>query len=292
MDLARVACWAAFLAATTNRFAHALASARVAQWLAVGLSCLAVMAGAHAAPPSTVFLEELSWVELRDRIAAGSRTVLLPIGGTEQNGPHMSLGKHNSRVRVLAERIAGQLGNTIVAPVLAYVPEGSIDPPSAHMRWPGTISVPEAAFEAVLEGAARSLLRAGFTEVILLGDHGGYRASMDRVAARVPKVHALHEYYRAATEGHAQALRERGFAPREIGGHAGLGDTSLSLATAPSSVRVPLAQSRLPSATGDGVDGDPRRASVELGMIGAELVVARSVAAIRARTARTARTAQ
>ena len=98
------------------------------------------MMGAQAAADSPM-LEELTSTELRDRIAAGTTTVLVPIGGTEQNGPHMVLGKHNVRVRWLAARIAERLGHAVVAPVIAYVPEGAIDPPTEHMRWAGTISV-------------------------------------------------------------------------------------------------------------------------------------------------------
>ena len=81
---------------------------------------------AHAA--DTVFLEELSWTELRDQIRSGKTTVIVPIGGTEQNGPHMALGKHNVRVRYLSEKIARVLGNALVAPVIAYVPEGALGP--------------------------------------------------------------------------------------------------------------------------------------------------------------------
>src|SRR5262245_65470127 len=95
--------------------------------------------GAQAQAPSTVFLEELTWTELRDLIAAGKTTIIIPIGGTEQNGPHMALGKHNVRVKALSERIARVPGNALVAPVIAYVPEGSLSPPSGHMRFPGTI---------------------------------------------------------------------------------------------------------------------------------------------------------
>ena len=72
--------------------------------------------------------------------------VIIPIGGTEQNGPHMAIGKHNVRVKLLAGKIAAALGNALVAPVLPYVPEGRVDPPTAHMRFPGTITVPEDAF--------------------------------------------------------------------------------------------------------------------------------------------------
>jgi creatinine amidohydrolase/Fe(II)-dependent formamide hydrolase-like protein len=185
-------------------------------------------------------------------------------------------------VRVLAGRIAEQLGHTVVAPVLAYVPEGDIDPPTQHMRHAGTLSVPVAAFESVLEGAARSLRRHGFRHVGLLGDHGGYQASLLRVAGRLnragsPAVIALEEYYRAAQAFDA-TLAARGYTQQEIGRHAGLADTALAWAVDASLVR-PQSLQPVP-----GVDGDPRRASAELGRSGVEHIVSASVAAIRART--------
>ncbi len=246
---------------------------------------LALAATLVQAAPASVYLDDLTWPELRDRVAAGATIALVPIGGTEQNGPHMALGKHNVRVRLLAERIAGRLGNSLVAPVLAYVPEGSINPAQAHMRWPGTISIPDAAFESVLEGTARSLLKAGFTDVVLLGDHGGYRKSLDRVAARVPHVHALPEYYRASAGDFAKSLRAQGFSEAEIGVHAGLFDTALMLALDSALVRTDVMRARAPSTRGDGVEGDPRRATAELGAAAVEHVVTVSVAAIRSSTA-------
>src|SRR5438034_8568945 len=110
---------------------------------------------AGAQLPDTVFLEELTWTELRDLVGSGKTTVLVPIGGTEQNGPHMALGKHNIRVRLLAAQVAHGLGNALVAPVLAYVPEGAVEPPAGHMRFPGTITVREETFRQTLESAAR-----------------------------------------------------------------------------------------------------------------------------------------
>src|SRR6266576_1804819 len=83
---------------------------------------------AHAQTPATVFLEELTSPELSAQIRAGKSTLIVPIGGTEQNGPHMALGKHNVRAKALAEKIAIALGNALVAPVIAYAPEGSINP--------------------------------------------------------------------------------------------------------------------------------------------------------------------
>lgn len=254
-------------------------------WLRAGVVCCTLLL-AGAAQAAGVWLEELTSTELRERIAQGDTTVLLPVGGTEQNGAHLALGKHNARVRVLAGRIAERLGHAIVAPVLAYVPEGRIDPPTQHMRYPGTLSIPVPAFESLLEGAARSLRHAGFRTVVLLGDHGGYQASLQRAAVRASRgappgsVIALREYYRAAQDFDA-ALAARGFTAHEIGRHAGLADTALAWAADPALVRPGRLQP-VP-----GVDGDPRRADAQLGVGALEHIVAASVAAIRAHTAAT-----
>ena len=232
-----------------------------------------------------MWLEELTSVELRERIAQGATTVLVPIGGTEQNGAHLVLGKHNVRVRVLAARIAEQLGDTLVAPVVAYVPEGDIDPPTQHMRYAGTLSVPTAAFEAVLEGAARSLRRHGFRHVVLLGDHGGYQASLERVAGKLNR----------AWGGAARPDRARGVLPRRAGVRCHTGCARLH----PARDRPACWPGRHVAGLGRrcgagaaasvawrcrGVDGDPRRATAELGRSGVEHIVSASVAAIRART--------
>src|SRR5207253_7459894 len=100
---------------------------------------------------------ELTSPEVCAAIAAGYTTAIVPTGGTEQNGPHLVIGKHHEVVTFTSERIAKELGHTLVAPVLDYTPEARIDPPEGHMRFAGTISVPDAVFAAVLECAARSL---------------------------------------------------------------------------------------------------------------------------------------
>jgi len=247
---------------------------------------------AFPAVPDTVFIEELTWTELRDRIASGATTVLVPIGGTEQNGPHMVLGKHNARARLLAEKIARALGNALVAPVIAYTPEGSVDPPSGHMRFPGTITIPAPTFEQLLESAARSFRASGFRDIVLLGDHGGYQSSDAAVAAKLDRewkatqvrVHALSEYYAAATSDYARRLESRGFTAAEVGSHAGLADTSLAMAVDPRLVRAE-ALDRAHDAKA-GVYGDARRASAELGAAAVDDIVTRSVTAIRRATAR------
>ena len=146
----------------------------------------------------------------------------------------------------LRDRIAGRLGDAVVAPVLAYMPEGCIDPPTQHMRWAGTISIPEPVFEAML--GRRTRPAAG----------GGAPC----------KAHALREYYRAASADFDARLRSEGHAAAAIGTHAGLADTALALALA--------------RAAGSGVAGDPRRATAATGQPGLDHIVAVSVAAILA----------
>ena len=79
-------------------------------FLLLVLSALCVGAGAHAAAPRSLYLEDLTWTELSDALKSGTTTIIIPVGGTEQNGPHMALGKHNARAKALAGKIAATLG--------------------------------------------------------------------------------------------------------------------------------------------------------------------------------------
>jgi creatinine amidohydrolase len=259
------------------------------------MTCLAGWDASAAATRGAdgVFLEDLTWMELRAQIRTGKTTIIIPIGGTEQNGPHMTLGKHNIRVKALAEKVARRLGDAIVAPVIAYVPEGSIDPPTAHMRFAGTVTISERTFEAMLESAAQSFRQHGFRDIVLLGDHGGYQKSLRTVADRLnrswpaatARAHAVVDYYRLAETDYAALLLQKGFGVKEIGTHAGLADTSLMLAIDPDSVRTDIMASSAPS-TADGVYGDPRRSSAELGETGVDVIVAGTADAIRKAVAR------
>ncbi|MET3133033.1 creatinine amidohydrolase [Oxalobacteraceae bacterium GrIS 1.11] len=260
---------------------------RSAVWmLAAALSWPALPA--HAV--DGVYIEDMTTTELRERINAGATTILIPIGGTEQSGPYITLGKHNTRVHILARQIAQKLGNTVVAPVVAYVPEGAIHPPVGHMRLAGTISIPDATFEALLEASARSFKQHGMHDVIFIGDHGGYQKNMEKVAARLNRewaadpscrVHALLDYYEVTQTAFVADLKKRGFGDAEIGVHAGLADTALALAVDKSLVRADaLAHAPKPDER-DGVRGDPRRATAELGELGVRRIVDTSVAAIQ-----------
>jgi len=203
-----------------------------------------LVAALPAAAQSSLFLEDLTSPEVSEAVRAGKTTVLVPIGGTEWNADHIALGKHNARAKLLAARIAERLGDALVAPVIAYVPEGAIDPPTQHMKHPGTITVPADAFEKSLASTARSLRHHGFHDIVLLGDHGGYIASLRKVAREVKGVLVPEAYYREME-------------------HAGMDDTAATLAVDPKMVR------------------DPKGANAEKGRAILDATVDRTVAEIR-----------
>ena len=190
------------------------------------------------APRLRIYLEDLTWTELRDRIAAGATTAIIPIGGTEQSGPAIALGKHNVRVKILAGQIAGALGNAIVAPVVAYVPEGTIS------RRPAIWDFPERSRSATrLRGRPRIGSRKPAARRL-------HHHRPDRRSRRLPGGRE-HRWPTSSTPHWASNARPRlrrprtitgsprtdmskncappAFAATEIGTHAGLADTSLML---------------------------------------------------------------
>ena len=152
----------------------------------------------------SLWAEELTWMEMRDAIKAGKTTILIGTGGIEQNGPYLAGGKHNYVLQTVLPYIARSIGNTLIAPIVKFVPEGAIDPkPAGHMRYPGTISLEAATFEALLTDICRSYKAHGFRDIILLGDSGGNQPGMEKVAkalnlkwkASPTRVHYLKDYY-------------------------------------------------------------------------------------------------
>ena len=241
---------------------------------------------APAQTPDTVFLEDLTWPEVRDALAAGTTTIIIPTGGTEQNGPHMVLGKHNYLVRYKAGEVARRLGNALVAPVMAYVPEGDVDPPSGHMRFPGTITTPPEVFEQVLEFAARSFQQHGFLDIALLGDSGGNQASQAAVAARLNRewadtpvrVHHLTDYYPGPGDAWLVTQGER---EEDVGTHAGMHDTASLMFLNPAMLRL---DEMAPGTRGDGSGsvGNPARSTAAYGEQILEMQIAAAVRQIRA----------
>jgi creatinine amidohydrolase len=238
--------------------------------------------------PDTVEIADMTWVEVRSAIARGYTTVIVPSGGIEQNGPHMILGKHDRIVHFTAGRIAAELGKTLVAPVIPYVPEGGYDPPQGHMNFPGTIGVPEQAFAAVLDGIARSLKAGGFKTICFIADHGGSVAPQAEVAARLSKAWAaegvrvidVSDYY--ADEAQTNYLLAQGETRATIGQHAGITDTSELMAADPGGVDLGRFANAPFTIESNGVSGDPMRASAERGRALLDIKITAAVHQIRA----------
>jgi creatinine amidohydrolase len=165
--------------------------------------------------PATVWLEEMTWMDVRDAVKAGKTTAIVPTGGMEPNGPWLATGKHNYVLHANCEAIARKLGNALCAPIVKFVPEGEIEPPSGHMLSPGTISTRESTFRALLADIVHSLKMSGFRNVILIGDSGGNQRGQRAVADSLtalwkgsPIVAHVQEYYDYA--GVAEHMQGRG----------------------------------------------------------------------------------
>lgn len=261
--------------------------------LAMVLFALVAPVGRSAAaqrPPDTVFLEDLTWTELRDLQQGGTRTIIIGTAGQEQKGPHMVTGEHKFVMRYSAEQIARALGKTLVAPIITYVPEGSWDPPlRGHMTKPGTITLPEDRFIDLLVDAGESLRAGGFTTVILIGDSGGNQDGMKAAAERLNASWAskggravwIGDYYTKGAADVRTYLTGLGYALDDVGSHAGMTDTSKLMYLHASLIR----RDKLANKGGSpesGVSGDPTKASAELGRAMLKIHIDDALAQIRA----------
>lgn len=180
----------------------------------------------------SVYIEELTSPEIRKLIDSGTKTIIIPTGGSEQNGQHMVIGKHNFIVHYTAGKIAESLGNALVAPVISYVPEGNINPPQGHMQFAGTISVKEETFAAILEDAAASFKQHGFKFIFFLGDSGGNQKPQQQVAEKLSKmwenngvkVINVSDYYN--NNGQDDWVNSLKLPLMDLSTHAGFEDTS------------------------------------------------------------------
>jgi len=240
---------------------------------------------------NTVWLGEMTWMDIRDALAAGKTTAIIATGGMEPNGPWLVTGKHNYVLDANCEAIARNLGNALCAPIVKWVPEGAIEPQSGHMRSPGTISLRQETFEALLTDIARSLQVHGFENIIFIGDSGGNRSGMNNVAEALTAqwaggAKAIHipEYYRAP-EGSRDVLRDTGLLADGPGD--GLHDnptiTLNMMVSDPASVRW-AQRVETGQATIDGFSLEDLERSLMLGREISEARAARTADLIRERT--------
>jgi creatinine amidohydrolase len=126
----------------------------------------------------SIWIEDLTMMEVRDLIKAGKTTALILAGGIEENGPYLTTGKHNNVLRVTGNSIARALGNALAAPIVTLEPGNP-----ERVRTPGTVFLSPDTYRAVLSDMAVSLKTQGFTDVVFLGDSGGNLKPMQEVAA-------------------------------------------------------------------------------------------------------------
>lgn len=227
---------------------------------------------AQERPSIPLDIKDMTWVNIRGTINCGFTTVIVPTGGIEQNGPQMVLAKHDYIVGYAANQIAIELGNTLVAPVVSFVPQGDYMPPTGNMQFPGTIGVQEQTFELLLDNIARSLKNAGFKRILFIGDHGQSQAAQLKIANKLTaewrseRIYVQHiaSYYDDKPQ--YKMLESSGETLSTIGIHAGLIDTSELLFVNAGAVNLtPVTKQPALGVNDLGASGKPERASAKLG---------------------------
>jgi creatinine amidohydrolase len=248
------------------------------KWALLGF---AVVGQAQTKPP--VEFEMMTWPEVKQALGAGRTTALVYNGGTEQRGPQNVNGGHTLMGRATVVAIAEKLGNAIAAPVLPY----SVNNASAAL--PGTIGITAALFAAINEQVAEQLIVDGFKNIVLMGDHGGGQRELAEVARKLSARHSAKgirvvycgDVYEKANRDFDKWLAANGY---PVGAHAGIADTSEMLYLGGDQRWV--RKEELPRAVGtkggsNGISGDARRSSAELGKRYFDLKVDYAVRQIR-----------
>ncbi len=275
----------------------------LAALFAAALITPAAAAQAQPRKPLVEF-EMMTWPEVKDALAAGKTTALFYTGGTEQRGPQNVNGGHNLMGRVIVRTIAEKLGDAIAMPVLPYTPN------NASATLPGTIGLTPELLKGILERLSEQSIATGFKTVVLMGDHGGGQPNVyaevakslsEKYAAQGIKVLYCDAVYSTANADFDAYLKANGFPSSS---HAGIPDTSTMLYLGDGTwVRL----DQLPNAVGDpvptgprgaapdanapprknnGITGDARKASKELGKKLFEMKVEYAVKQIKGMTGR------
>lgn len=250
---------------------------------------LVLLAVPHVAQAqaNSLFIEDLTWEEVAAALKAGKTTALVYTGGAEQNGPHLAFGKHNAVARQVSERIAKELGNALVYPVLPYSPTGDPSKKEGQFAFPGTSGITSETYGMVLRDLVLGAATAGFRDIILIGDHGGGQDVLKQTAATLDarlkpsgaRVFYCDDLYFKSRDEFSQYLKDHKVTGE---GHAGVEDTSAILYVKPEWVRKDKIAGK---DSAKGVDGDPRNGTAELGKVQQDLKVKVAVAQIRTQVA-------
>ncbi|SFW79291.1 mycofactocin biosynthesis peptidyl-dipeptidase MftE [Amycolatopsis australiensis] len=160
-------------------------------------------------------LADLTWPDVAERAAAGA-ILAVPVGATEQHGPHLPLSTDTDIALALCDRLAGKRPGVLVAPPVVYGSSGE------HAGFAGTLSIGQEATELLLVELGRSAAET-FPRLLFVSAHGGNAAPVTRAVARL----------------RAESRDVEVFHPRWHGDpHAGRPETALQLALRPGGVRM------------------------------------------------------
>jgi creatinine amidohydrolase len=244
-----------------------------------------------------VDIELMTWVEVKDALAHGKTTALIFNGGTETRGPQAVNGGHTLVAHAKVIAIAKALGNALAVPVLPFSPN------NATPELPGTIGITADTYKEVNKEVAEQMIRNGFKNVVIMGDHGGGQKQLGEVAAELTAKYAdqgirivyCDDAYKKSNDDYDKWLADQGYSP---GGHASINDTSEMMYLEPKTDEW-VRRDKLPEALGtpkkqlvaetnppqprivNGVSGDGRRSSEALGQYGYQIHVDEAVAQIR-----------
>jgi creatinine amidohydrolase len=230
----------------------------------------------------SILLAELTSEEVAEAQAEGFSRIVFACGSTEQHGPHLPLAVDSMIGAALSHEVALRLGNTLVAPVI------TVGCSEHHMAFPGSLTLREETFQAVVVDYCASLGRHGFEEICVLPSHGGnFRPVAEALAtARAASAGAVVVGYTDLLDlvGSWRTIIDQAGGPADhVGGHADIAEASMILALAPELVREDRArpgyvgdleaalpviwESGFAAITTNGVLGDPTGMSAELGRL-------------------------
>jgi creatinine amidohydrolase/Fe(II)-dependent formamide hydrolase-like protein len=222
----------------------------------------------------SLWIEELTYMEVRDRIAAGYTTAIIATGGVEENGPYLATGKHNVILQSLCPAVAAKVGKALCAPIVKFVPEGEFNPPSGAMNFPGSFSVRDETYVALLEDIGNSLRLHGFKNIVLIGDSGGNQRGMAAAAENLNEqwknsgvsAHFVLEFYTPGWEETEKYTEETlGVAEGQNDGHHDdIWVTAMMMVSDPESVRYDQ-RVAADMASINGIDISSLDTTVELG---------------------------
>lgn len=271
--------------------------------LAISALLLILFSPSLKAQTNSLLIENMTWTEVREAIAAGKTTAIYYAASTEQNGPGVALGKHVFIAHYLSQKIAAQLKDALVYSTMPFAPTGDwglsgsgvIDPAkkTGHMRYAGSVNLSEEAFGAVAHDVTLSAISAGFKNIVLMCDHGGKaQLQLEQVAkamnaewtAKGVHVYYIPDLYFKEKEVMKDYMQKHGL---PVDSHAGTDDTS-ELMYVDKMVNGKVSKWIRPSKLikgheGDstGVDGDQIKATLALGKMFTDVKVSFAVNQIK-----------